>query len=244
MIASIKSEFRKLYSVRSTYGIIGISFALIVLFAFYIQGIKIDAAASHNPFYLASEITNAVETVALIGAIAGVLLMTHEYRYNTIMYTLTSSNSRTKSLLAKILVISVFGILFTLFFGAIAPFLAYAGAHFIKGVDFVHQEFAWSSIIWRCLFYGWGFSMLGLLLAALLRNQIAVLAALFIIPSTVEPLLSMLLKHNSVYLPFSSLFAVGTKASISYAHAAIVFGIYLVVGWVIAWALFLRRDAN
>src|SRR3954467_14136812 len=101
MVASIKAEFRKLWTVRSTYVLFLVAFALVAIFAFYAEGIKASPATVQDAGKLAGEVTNAVVTVSLLGALAGVLLMTHEYRYNTIMYTLTSSNSRSKTLLAK-----------------------------------------------------------------------------------------------------------------------------------------------
>jgi hypothetical protein len=52
-----------------------------------------------------------------------------------------------------------------------------------------------------------------------------------------------------VYLPVISLNAVlvhpsSNQGSITYGHAAMVFMVYLVIGWIVAWALFVRRDAN
>lgn len=86
--------------------------------------------------------------------------------------------------------------------------------------------------------------MIGLVLGALLRNQIAAIAAIFMFPSTIEPLMGLILKDNVVYLPFGSLFAVAAKSPISYTHAALVFSAYMVCSWIIAWVLFLKRDAN
>jgi hypothetical protein len=67
---------------------------------------------------------------------------------------------------------------------------------------------------------------------------------MFLIPGTVEQLLGLLLKKNQVYLPFSALGAVLEHNQISYVRAATVVGLYVVVGWIVAWVLFLRRDAN
>lgn len=244
MIAAIKSEFRKLYTIRSTYVIVGLSLALVALLTFWVEGIKNASAVSQDPNRLASEIVNAVQIVSLILPFVGLLLVTHEYRYNTIMHTLTSSNSRTKTLFAKILAIGLFSIIFGMILAVLGPVFTYIATHFFKGMDFVHQEFVWSSILWRCVFCAWGYGMIGLLLAVLVRNQVAAIAAFLVIPMTIEPLLSLLLKSNAIYLPFSSLGAVTAKGSISYAHAAAVFMIYMVVGWAIAWVLFLRRDAT
>jgi ABC-type transport system involved in multi-copper enzyme maturation permease subunit len=106
MIPAIKSELRKVFTVRSTYVILLLVLALEVFFAFYSSGWHIDAADLHNPDTLANDVTAAVNVVAVFGALIAVLLFSHEYRYNTIMHTLTLSNSRSKVLFAKIFVIT------------------------------------------------------------------------------------------------------------------------------------------
>lgn len=84
-------------------------------------------------------------------------------------------------------------------------------------------------------------------MATLIRNQIgAVVATLFVIPS-LEQIATLLLKNNAVYLPFTSsneVLVSPEKGSLSYGHAALVFSAYLLIGWIVAWILFLRRDAN
>lgn len=248
MTPALKAEFRKLFTVRSTYIFIGLAVLFVIFFAFYIEGYKLSAADLHDPHLLTKDITGALSSLPMVfGAIVAILLMTHEYRYNTIMYTLTSSNSRSKVLLAKLLVISGFALLFTLLIGVLSPLMSYLGV-LAHGHTLVPQTIDYGSIIWRGLFYGWAYLSAGLVLAVLIRNQIGAIVSLFVIP-TFEQVLGLLLKTNTVYLPFTSLNAVLTgpdpkQGSITYAHAAEVFLIYLVVGWIVAWILFLRRDVN
>jgi ABC-2 type transport system permease protein len=254
MIASIKAEFRKLWTVRSTYVIFIAAFLIAGLFAFYAEGIKAPPAAVHDTGKLASEVMNAVTTLSLIGALAGVLLMTHEYRYNTIMYTLTSSNSRLKTLVAKIVAATAFSIIFTVVFACLAPFMTWLGMS-IKGLTLDPQQWDLFSLAWRSLFVGWAFQMIGLVIAVLLRNQIGTIVLIFMSPATIEPLLGLLLKHNAFYLPFSATIQVmqhqttGTSPetmhiAMSYGKAAVVVLIYLVIAWAAAALLFRWRDAN
>jgi len=106
------------------------------------------------------------------------------------------------------------------------------------------------SLIWRTIFYGWGFAMMASILAFIIRIQVGALVAVFLIPGTIEQILGLLLKNNQVYLPFSSLAVlVGESSSdigghISYLQAFTVASIYIVVGWLVAWYLFIKRDAN
>ncbi|HET8709544.1 MAG TPA: hypothetical protein VFL85_04685, partial [Candidatus Saccharimonadales bacterium] len=83
------------------------------------------------------------------------------------------------------------------------------------------------------------------LLAVLVRSQVGAIAALFLIPGVIEQLLMRLLKEKSIYLPFTALHSViNFDPKISDIKSALVFGAYLVVGWIIAWIIFLKRDAN
>jgi len=248
VIAALKAEFRKLLTVRSTYILTGLALAFVVFYAGYIEGFKLTGKELLNPHLLSQDIVGAIGSLPLVlGVIVAILLMTHEYRYNTVMYTLTSSNSRSKVLLAKILALTIFGLVFTAVVGALSPLMSLAGIHLHgDGALLAPQAVDYGSLVWRSLFNGWAYIMIGLLLATLIRNQIGAIVSLFVIP-TVEQVLGLLLKDNVVYLPFNALNAVLTappKGGISYFHAAVVVAVYLVIGWVIAWVLFLKRDAN
>jgi ABC-2 type transport system permease protein len=246
MTAAMRAELRKLLTIRSTYVLIVVAFLFVVLVAFYAKGYKLSAAELRDPHHIADSVIIAGSSLPIVfGSIIAVLLMTHEYRYSTIMYSLTASNSRSKVLGAKFAVISVFALLFMIAICAASAGLAYLGVH-LHGHTLVHQIIPYKDLVWRCLFYGWGSVIAGLLIAALIRNQIGAVVALFVIPS-LEQAAGLLLKGNAVYLPFMSSDEVLTspsQGSISHGHAALVFSAYLVVGWIMAWALFLRRDAN
>jgi ABC-type transport system involved in multi-copper enzyme maturation permease subunit len=228
--------------------LIGLAVLFTVFFAFYIEGYKLTGADLRDPNQLANDVTGALTSLPMIfGAVIAILLVAHEYRYNTIMYALTSSNSRSKVLLAKFIVISGFALVFTLFIAVLSPTMSYLGVH-AHGHSLAPQTIDYGSLLWRALFNGWAYLSAALLLAVLIRNQIGAIVSLFIIP-TFEQVLSLLLKGNSVYLPFISLNSVlvhpdPKQGMITYAHAALVFALYLAVGWIIAWVLFLRRDAN
>ena len=244
MIAGLKAELRKLFSVRSTYFVTFFAFLAVIFFAGYIFGFKLKGPELLDATVLSGSVTGAITAVAIFGAIVAVLLLAHEYRYNTILYSLTSNRSRTSFLVAKIVAASIFSILFTALICVSSPLLTLLGVH-LAGHSLAPQVLDYGTLAWHSLLYGWGYSMLGLLITALARNQIAAIVTLFLFPSTVEGLLSLLLKDNTVYLPFSALAAViQPNKHLSPEHAALVFGAYLLGGWLIAWILFLRRDAN
>jgi ABC-2 type transport system permease protein len=248
MISTLKSEFRKLLTVRSTYIITVLVLALVAFIASYVEGWRLGPKDLHNPGELASDVFGAL-TLSVFGAVIAILLMTHEYRYNTIMYTLTGSNSRSKVLLSKIIVISVYALFLTAVIALLSPTASYLGIH-AHGHTLAPQTLHVGNLAWRSLFYGWSYGMIGLLLAALIRIQVGAIVALFVIPSAIEGLLSQLLKHNAIYLPFTALTEIigntgfNSGKPLSPSRAAIVLAIYLVVGWIVAWVLFLKRDAN
>lgn len=246
MIATLRAELRKLFTVRSTYLLILLAFAFVVLVGFYAKGYRISGAELHNPHHVADSIIPIISSLPMLfGSIIAILLMTHEYRYNTVMYTLTSSNSRSRVLFAKFVATSIFAVAFTLVILIVSPLLMYLGIH-LHGNTLAPQTIPYKDLLWRCVFYGWSFIITGLLLAVLIRNQIGAIVSLFILP-TIEQALALLLKNNAVYLPFMSsgeVLMAPEKGSITYGHAALVFSAYLLVGWAVAWVLFLRRDAN
>jgi ABC-2 type transport system permease protein len=249
MMATLKAELRKLLSVRSTYIITALVTLLVIFIAFYVEGWRLNPASLHDKTQFAGDVTGALN-LTIFGAIVAILLMTHEYRYNTIMYTLTSSNNRSKVLISKFITVSVYALFLAVLIGVLSPIMSSLGIH-LHGHTLVPQTLHYGDLAWRSLFYSWGYSMAGLLLAVLTRNQVASIVALFLIPSLAEHLLSLLLKSNTVYLPFSSLAQVispggrmDNLGSLSPGKAAAVYCLYLLVGWIVAWILFLRRDAN
>lgn len=248
MMATLRAEFRKLLTVRSTYIITILIVVFVILFSFYVEGWRLGPQALRQPSQLAGDVFGAL-TLSVFAAIIAILLMTHEYRYNTIIYTLTGSNSRSKVLLSKIIVISAYALFLTAVLGVLSPLVSDLGVH-AHGHTLVSQTFHVGNLAWRSLFYGWSYGMIGLLLAALIRVQVGAIVALFVLPTAVEGLLSQLLKHSAVYLPFSAQSEVignqgfSAGAPLAPGKAAMVVLAYLIIGWIIAWVLFLKRDAN
>ena len=249
MINELKAEFKKTLTIRSTYILLGLMFGLLVFVGFYVAGwhsAPIDLA-NHLRLYMVTQ--QAISFLSVFSALIAVLLFTHEFRYNTIAYTLTLSNSRNRVLLAKIILVSVLALFTTAVVGVFAPLLASWGMH-ANHLHLVSQHFYYSSLLWKGLVYGLGYTLAGFVIAALIRNQIGAVVTLLLVPSTVEGLLSLWLKNNTDYLPFSALHTMlgagmdVQKSSLRPINAMYVFLGYLVVGGIVAWVLFLRRDAS
>lgn len=247
MIAALKSELYKLLTVRSTYVIVLLAVVLLGIFDFYGMGIKASPQGLQQSGYLMQNIIDSVQNLSIFAAIAAVLMMTHEYRYNTIIYTLTASNSRTKVLLAKIGVLSLFAVVFTVIVAVLGGLFLLLGVQ-LGGHELAAQTVYYQELVWRSLVHVWGSVMLGLMLATIIRSQVGTIVALFILP-TIEQILGVwLLKDSSSLLPFNTLNTIISGHSgppaISTVDATKLFLMYLVGGWAVAWVLFKRRDAN
>jgi ABC-2 type transport system permease protein len=244
MIPALKSELLKIKTVRSTYVLLGLALFIELIAAFWALGYKADGVQLSNPDALANVAVSGMNGLALIGSLVGVLLVTHEYRYNTITYTLTSARSRADSFLAKVLTMTAFSLLFGLIFGLLGPLLALTGMK-IHGLHLAAQTFPWWDVIWRVSFTAWGLSMFALIIAFIIRNQVATIITLFLLPTTVQAILGIFLKENSKYLPFNALNTIALKTfDLPLIDAAVVVSLWVIGGMIAAWVLFLYRDAN
>jgi ABC-2 type transport system permease protein len=247
MLPALKSEFRKLLSVRSTYAIVGISLAITVLFAGFIEGFRGDAAALRSPSLLANEATSAVVFVGMIMAFAGLLLLGHEYRYNTIMYTLTAQNRRSKVLVAKFITVSIFAVVTALLVAFFSPLCIIIGTA-LHGHHIGPQVFDYWHVIWTCVFCGWGYGMYAFILIAIMRNQIGAIVTYLLVPLIGENILGLLLKNNMKYLPFTAVQSVVQPENLgnhtTSGAAAVTVLVYVAVGLVVSVLFFWKRDAN
>ncbi|HYF96604.1 MAG TPA: ABC transporter permease [Patescibacteria group bacterium] len=250
MKATMKGEFRKLFTVRSTYILIILAALLIVLVNFYFEGyrgITGSPASILSPDALKEIINNSAGLIAIFIAIIAILFIGHEYRYNTIMYTLISNTHRARVLLAKVFTVAVFSFITGLILTLFAIGCYFVGLE-LRGASLPPQNLDELYQFGKLTAYFVGYGLIGLLISTLLRSVIAAIAVFLIAPATIEPLASIPLKENAVYLPFSSLdniLNIGIiKSDVSPATSILVVGAYLLVGFVIAYLLFLRRDAN
>ena len=244
MFNTIRAEFRKLLTVRSTYITSGLALALSLFFSYYSDGHNGDIINGRGYADLTNTLHSAAVVISIFSAIIIMLLVLHEYRYNTILYSLTSTNNRLKFMFAKVFVSIVYVIVFSaIIFGA-SMLAAYIGLNTnARYIGLVHPDI-WLNV-WTIAFYICGFALFALLIAFLTRNQTASIAILLIAPTTIEPLVNLLFKSHTIHLPFTTLAnVIMSGGPDSPTKSAGIVVIYLVVGWLAAVVLFLRRDAN
>lgn len=243
MVPLLRAEFRKVFSIRSTYVLSALGLLLAGFLAFWVYGYRSTAT---SPEMLMEAVVGAATAISVFVAIVSILLVTHEYRYNTIMYTLTSSNSRSKVLFAKLAVIAMYALAFTVLVMVITALLTLIGAH-MQHESIPPQQFYYWDALWRVGFFVLGYALIGMIFALLFRHVVGAIVTFLILPSTIEGLLSLLLKENTKYLPFSALNQVQSGVSIgglAPGRAALIVVGYIIIGWLVAWWLFVRRDAN
>jgi len=246
----MKAEFRRLFTIRSTYIITFISLVLTIFFCLWIEGYKGlsgSPAANLSPTALHEILANGLGMGIGFATIIAILFMAHEYRYNTIMYTLTASASRTKALLAKLITMITFTIGYGLLSVAVAFASYYVGLS-LRDASLPAQDFNVLAELGRLVFYCAAYSLVGILLATATRSVVFAIATIFVFPTAIEPLLGLLLKENAKYLPFttldSTIGAAMAQNTLSSGTAMIVSTGYLAVALVVTWILFVKRDAN
>lgn len=251
MMASLKSEFRKLLTVRSTYILTILVLAFIAFLSIYVFGYNQAAQQASSPVFMSDTIYTMLGTAVTFITIISILLIVHEYRYNTINYTLTLSPSRIRVLFSKTVVMLTYATVV----GAAVVAIAYFGSKLglsIKGAELAPQQLP-LDLIWKYTAYVWGYALIGIILALLIRGVVGAIVAIFLIP-TIEGLLSLLLKDNTKYLPFRALDGIPATAApnsitssvetLTSAAALGVFAVYLAIFGTIAVVSFLKRDAN
>jgi ABC-type transport system involved in multi-copper enzyme maturation permease subunit len=207
----------------------------------------------------------AIPVIAMFTAIVVVLMMAHEFRYNTINYTFTTSDSRSKVLTSKVVISVLLTILVTLLAIGLVVLVTQIAIN-TKGLVLPEQNYDWIYVVMRHISYMLGYVLLFLGIATLVRNLVASVVAILIVP-IVDALIGALLSLRDIeatkVLPFSALDRFGSVAAditnnneaiefmtettsgpASAMTAGLVVAGWVVGLWLLAWILFLRRDAS
>jgi len=245
MIPILKAEFRKLWTVRSTYFLFGFTFLITgPLLGLWAYGYKNVGTANMTPNALLDYLFAVVGVASVFLSIRTILHVGHEYRYNTITYSLTATNRRFKLFLAKWLSALGFSLVsatLTVLLGLVCLHIGWAW----HGVHPMTQHVALGNFLLRSLVTVWGEVTYAFIIAVLVRNLIGAIVAVLVLPTTLENLLSLLLHGNVKYLPYTALGNItDTGSKVSLASGLTVVSAYVVAGMLVAYLLFQKRDAN
>ncbi len=245
MMDALRSEFRKLTTVYSTYVISGVALLLVGFFSFYALGYKAETVL--GPVALESAVMYGMTVAAVFAGIVAILQVCHEYRYNTIAYTLASSNNRLKVLLAKVLVLTLFAAGFAVFMIVFIISLTSLGAK-AGGHDLGPQIIDAFELLWRSAAYTVGSVWLGMILGFIIRSLVGAVVVYFLLPSMIEPILKGFLRVDGNYLPTTAQGQILSTSFMPDVYSPLaslgIFALYMAAGWLVATILLVKRDAN
>lgn len=244
MNAALRTETRKVLSIRSTYVIVGLLALITLIMNGWVMGYKHDQLGST---FIAEVIRATFQGTSVMLGLIVLLQITHEYRYNTIFYTMTLARGRATIFLAKVLVATLIMLTGAALFMALGVASGLAGV-VASGDSLGAQSIAWGNVLTHGGMYVWGAGMYALIIGFILRNQVGAIVVYLFGASIAEQLLSLLLKSNAGYLPFRAL-----EGTLMQGQMEGTFNpeksMAIVLGWIVlagttAWLLFRHRDAN
>ena len=245
------AELRKLLTVPSTYAAAALAFVVGAGMAAYLAGSEATLADLAQHTFLATKVADTMAIVAILGAVVGVLVVTHEYRYDLLPYTLIATNNRNKVLVAKLAVVTTFAVVVSLGVDLVALAASSVTAHLVHGHELAPQTLAYGDLLWRTVLYGWGYAIAGTAIALLVRNQVGAVVTAFVLFGPVEGILSSTFGRYGYLMPFTALANVlGSKlsnealTSVSHQQAALAFLVDITIAVSVGWVGFMRRDAS
>lgn len=246
MMAAIKSEFRKLTTTRSTWVFILSTLALCAgLLGFWVFGVKDTAQAAMaggGEMALQTFVFAIVGALSLILSFAAVLSVGHEYRYNTVMYSLVMARSRAQVFFAKWLVLLVFGLVT----GGLVIAAGIGTLHLgwsVGDINPVSQNIDWWALSWRSALAIAGGMTYAYMFTLIVRSQVSAFTLILLLSSLLESLAGLLLKENVKYLPYTSLSGL-YRDGVDLKQTVLTVTAYMLGLGIIAYVLFRSRDAN
>ena len=244
MIAQLKAEMLKVRSTRTTLGLfagmIGLTLLIVLLTGLLSHA---DGLSSRND----QRGLIAPGAVALIfSGLAGVLLVTSEYRYGTVRPTFLFTPRRGKVLSAKLTA----GLLAGLVFGAVTVGLAVGIGSLIlsaRGIPSALTGGDFALIVFGGLAAVALFGAFGVGLGAILRSQVAAVIALLAWEFVVNSLLFGLAPSVGRFMPTpaaDALMGLKTAHLLAPAVGGVVLLAWTAVLALAGLALTLRRDVN
>jgi ABC-2 type transport system permease protein len=249
MIASLRYEWRRISSIRSTWILMAAAIALSAGFAgIYSAVLGADFSGDESggqPIELTMTLVQGA-TQSAANLIVVVVLTTiaaqaigQDYRHGTIRVTLTEYPNRTRVFFSKIIIaLAVITVAFILSMAIAAVILA-AGGNTAPG-----SEDALGTLL-RAWIYVLGFGLIVFSLTAITRILALGIVIPLVLAAVLEPLISALLSSYVKWLPDALPFAAGTSFSggTDVLRSGLVFGGWTAALLAVAYIMFTRRDA-
>jgi ABC-type transport system involved in multi-copper enzyme maturation permease subunit len=244
MIAQIKAELLKVRSTRTTFGLLLGMIALILLFELLTGLLSNVSALSTTEDQ--RQLLSLASLAGVFSALAGVLLVTSEYRYGTIRPTILFTPSRSRVLGAKVIAGALAGITFGIAGEALGWALGYAILSG-RGITFALNsgdavQLALGGLGGIAL---WG--AIGTGLGAIVRNQVGAVIALLAWGFVIDPLLFGLVPTVGRFMPTyaeDGLVGLTTQHLLKAAAGGVVLVGWAVVLAAVGLAVTARRDVS
>jgi len=231
VIAQVRAELLKVRSTRTTVGLLLGMVALILLFVL-LTGL-LSSVESLSTVEDQRQLLGIGALAGVFSALAGVLLVTSEYRYGTIRPTILFTPRRGRVLAAKVVAATLAGIVF----GAVGEALGWALGYAIlsgRGITFALNGGDTVQLVLGALagIALWG--AMGAGLATTLRNQVGGVITLLAWGFVVSPLLFGLVPSVGRFMPSyaqDSVIGLTTQHLLTPAAGGVV-----LVGWAVLLA--------
>jgi ABC-type transport system involved in multi-copper enzyme maturation permease subunit len=231
VIAQLKAELLKVRSTRTTAGLLLGMVALILLFV-----LLTGLLSSVDSLSMAEDERRLFSIGALagiFGALAGVLLVTSEYRYGTIRPTILFTPRRERVLAAKVIAATLAGIAF----GVVAEAIGWALGYAILSGRGISLVLTGGDVVQLVLGSLGGVALwaaMGAGLGTILRNQVGGVITLLAWGFVVNPLLFGLVPSVGRFMPS---YAQDSLIGLTTQHLlAPVAGGVVLVGWAVVLA--------
>jgi ABC-2 type transport system permease protein len=244
MISQVRAELLKIRSTRTTIGLLLGMVALILLFT------VLTGLLTHPPGLTGKE--NQRELLSLgslagvFSALAGVLLVTSEYRYGTIRPTILFNPARPQVLTAKI----VAGMLAGIVFGVLGEAIGWAIGYVILEARGITIALSSSDVLLLTLGGVVGVALwgaIGTALGTIIRNQVGAVITLLAWGFVIDSLLFGLVPSVGRYTPTrasDALMGLKTQHLLSPGAGAIILIAWAIVLAFIGIGLASQRDIN
>jgi ABC-2 type transport system permease protein len=244
VIAQAKAELLKIRSTRTTIGIVLGMIALILLFAL------LSGLLTKGPSLTSTEdqrgLLSVGSTAAVFSALAGIMLVTSEYRFGTIRPTFLFTPRRSRVIGAKLTA----GLLAGIAFGLVGEGLGFAIGYLIlaaRGIDYALDASQTTLLLLGTLAGVALWGALGVGIGVVVRNQVGAIIGLLAWGFIVENLLFAFVPSIGRFAPVHAQDALTGLTTNHLLPAAAGAGVLL--AWTIAFALVAtalaaRRDVS
>jgi ABC-2 type transport system permease protein len=248
MSSSLRFEWRRITSIRSTWILIGIAVALSAGFAILISSLSSalndgsgESGGSDVSFNLTQGITQSATNLLVLIALGTIAAQAfgQDYRHGTIRVVLTEFPNRTQVFISKIIICCLFITVAFAISLAVAALILQVGGNVSGASDDL------LGFIFRSWLYVMGFCFIVFAVTVMTRILALGIVIPLVFAAVFEPLISGLLSSYVEWLPKALPFAAGLDfaSGESIVRGGLVFAAWSLGLLAVSYVMFTKRDA-